>query len=90
MLNAMIGVSFALTTMMYALYTVWPDTVQQFGTRDLIYTIPFVLAGMGRYLYLVFLEDRGGRPHEILLTDFLLQAVVVGWVSLAIRIIGTS
>lgn len=89
-LNAMIGVSFALTTMMYALYTVWPDTVQQFGTRDLIYTLPFVLAGMGRYLYLVFLEDRGGRPHEILLTDFLLQAVVVGWVSLAIRIIGTS
>lgn len=89
-LNAMIGVSFALTTMMYALYTVWPDTVRQFGTRDLIYTLPFVLAGMGRYLYLVFLEDRGGRPHEILLTDGLLQVVVVGWVLVAIRIIGMS
>ncbi len=89
-LNSMIGVSFALTTMMYALYTIWPDTVRQFGTSDLIYTLPFVLAGMGRYLYLVFLEDRGGRPHEILLTDFLLQAVVVGWVLVAIRIIGMS
>ncbi len=89
-LNAMIGVSFALTTMMYALYTVWPATVRQFGTQDLIYTLPFVLAGMGRYLYLVFLEDRGGRPHEILLTDFLLQSVVIGWILVAIRIIGTS
>lgn len=87
-LNAMIGVSFALTTMMYALYTVWPDTVRHFGTRDLIYTLPFVLAGMGRYLYLVFLEDRGGRPHEILLSDVLLQIVVIAWTAVAVSIIG--
>ncbi len=89
-LNAMIGVSFALTTMMYALYTIWPETVKQFGTTDLIYTLPFVLVGMGRYLYLVFLEDKGGRPHEILLTDLLLQLLVVGWILVAIRIIGMS
>ncbi len=87
-LNAMIGLSFGLTTMMYALYTVWPDTVSHFGTRDLIYTLPFVLAGMGRYLYLVFLEDRGGRPHEILLTDMLLQLIVVSWITVAVMIIG--
>ncbi|MCB1184187.1 decaprenyl-phosphate phosphoribosyltransferase [bacterium] len=88
MLNALIGGSFALTGMAYALYTVWPHTVNQFGTRDLIYTLPFVLVGMGRYLYLVFLEDRGGRPHEILLVDIPLQLVVVGWIVTAIRIIG--
>lgn len=87
-LNSMIGLSFGLTTMMYALYTVWPDTVSHFGTRDLIYTLPFVLAGMGRYLYLVFLEDKGGRPHEILLTDMLLQIIVVSWITVAIMIIG--
>jgi len=89
MLNALIGASFALTTMMYALYTVWPDTVRHFGTRNLIYTLPFVLVGMGRYLYLVFLEDRGGKPHEILLVDKALQAVVLAWIVVAIRIIGT-
>ncbi|MFT5315110.1 MAG: 4-hydroxybenzoate polyprenyltransferase, partial [Candidatus Krumholzibacteriia bacterium] len=55
MLNSLIGGSFALTTMMYALYSIWPSTVEEFGTRDLIYTLPFVLLGMGRYLYLVFL-----------------------------------
>jgi len=88
MLNALIGGSFALTSMMYALYTVWPHTVEQFGTRNLIYTLPFVLLGMGRYLYLVFLEDKGGRPHEILLVDLRLQIIVVAWVVTAINIIG--
>ncbi len=88
MLNALIGGSFALTCMMYALYTVWPHTVEQFGTRNLIFTLPFVLLGMGRYLYLVFLEDKGGRPHEILLMDFRLQIVVVAWVVAAVKIIG--
>jgi 4-hydroxybenzoate polyprenyltransferase len=88
-LNALIGISFALTSMMYGLYTIWPDTIEQFGTNHLIYTIPFVLAGMGRYLYLVYQEDKGGKPHEILLNDLLLQSLVVGWIVAAIRIIGT-
>jgi 4-hydroxybenzoate polyprenyltransferase len=88
MLNALIGGSFALTAMAYALYTVWPDTVRHFGTRNLVYTLPFVLLGMGRYLYLVFLEDRGGRPHEILLVDKRLQAIVLGWIITAVWIIG--
>ena len=89
MLNAMIGISMGLTTMMYGLYTIWPETIEHFGTNHLIYTIPFVLAGMGRYLYLVYQEDRGGKPHEILLNDLLLQALVLGWITAAIKIIGT-
>jgi 4-hydroxybenzoate polyprenyltransferase len=88
MLNALIGGSFALTTMMYALYTMWPSTIEHFGTQDLIYTLPFVLLGMGRYLYLVFLEDMGGKPHEILLSDAFIQVTVIGWIGVAIRIIG--
>jgi 4-hydroxybenzoate polyprenyltransferase len=88
MLNALIGGSFALTTMMYALYTIWPSTVEHFGTEDLIFTLPFVLIGMGRYLYLVFLEDMGGKPHEILLNDAFIQVIVVSWIGVAIKIIG--
>ena len=88
MLNSLIGVSFGLTTMMYALYTIWPSTVEHFGTQDLIYTLPFVLLGMGRYLYLVFLEDMGGRPHEILLNDTYIQVIVVSWIVVAVSIIG--
>jgi 4-hydroxybenzoate polyprenyltransferase len=88
MLNALIGGSFALTTMAYALYTIWPSTIAHFGTQDLIFTLPFVLFGMGRYLYLVFLEDKGGKPHEILLNDAFIQIIVVSWIGMAIKIIG--
>jgi 4-hydroxybenzoate polyprenyltransferase len=88
MLNALIGGSFALTTMMYALYTIWPATVEHFGTQNLIYTLPFVLVGMGRYLYLVFLEDMGGKPHEILLNDAFIQVIVLSWIGMAVKIIG--
>jgi len=88
MINALIGVSLALTSMMYAMYTIWPATVAQFGTRDLLFTIPFVLTGMGRYTYLVYKEDRGGKPHEVLLNDFALQVIVLSWVGAAIYFIG--
>ena len=88
MLNALIGGSFALTTTTYALYTMWPSTIEHFGTQDLIYTLPFVLIGMGRYLYLVFLEDKGGKPHEILLNDAFIQVTALSWIGVAIKIIG--
>ncbi len=88
MLNAMIGASFGLTLAAYAVYTVWPATVAHFGTRDLVWTIGFVFCGLWRYLYLVFKEGRGGRPHEILLNDAALQALVVGWIILFVAIIG--
>jgi 4-hydroxybenzoate polyprenyltransferase len=90
LLNAMIGTSFGLAFASYALYTVWPTTVAHFGTRNLVYTLPFVLAGMGRYLFLVFKEGRGGRPHEILLNDVFLQVTVLGWIIAAIMIIGSG
>jgi len=88
LLDAMIGASFGLALASYALYTIWPTTVEHFGTRHLVYTIPFVLVGMVRYLYLVYKEGRGGRPHEILLNDLALQVMVLGWIGAAILIIG--
>lgn len=88
MVDALIGISLAMTSVMYAMYTIWPATVAHFGTRDLLYTIPLVLAGLGRYTYLVYKEAKGGKPHEILLNDFALQVIVVGWVGAAIYIIG--
>jgi 4-hydroxybenzoate polyprenyltransferase len=87
-LNAMIGATFGLTLAAYAVYTVWPATVAHFGTTDLVWTIGFVFLGLWRYLYLVYKEGRGGRPHEILLNDTALQALVVGWVVLFVAIVG--
>jgi 4-hydroxybenzoate polyprenyltransferase len=70
-LIAMVG---AATLVCYALYTLWPDTVQKFGTRLLGLTIPFVIFGLFRYLDLVYRHEKGGHPEVILLTDLPLLA----------------
>jgi hypothetical protein len=42
-------------------------------------TIPFVLYGIFRYLYLVYRRDLGGMPEQVLLDDRPLLLAIVGW-----------
>lgn len=79
LLDQMIGVVTASTLLAYAFYTISPDTVQRFGTEDLIFTVPFPLYGIFRYLYLVHRRDGGGNPSEHLLTDVPLLTCVALW-----------
>ncbi|MDH3254570.1 MAG: decaprenyl-phosphate phosphoribosyltransferase [Acidobacteriota bacterium] len=68
-LDQMINVVTASTVVCYALYAISPETVQRFNTRALIYTIPFVLFGIFRYLYLTYqLPDRL-NPTEAVIRD---------------------
>jgi 4-hydroxybenzoate polyprenyltransferase len=69
LLDQMIAVVTASTVISYVLYTVWPDTVAKFGTHDLVYTSPFVIFGVFRYLYLVHQRAEGGAPERIPLSD---------------------
>lgn len=69
LLDQLIAVVSAATLVCYALYTLWPDTVQKFGTARLGLTIPFVIFGIFRYLDLVYRHEKGGQPELILLTD---------------------
>lgn len=68
-IDQMISVVTASTVMAYALYTTSIETIEKFGTRNLIYTLPFVLYGIFRYLYLVHIRNEGGSPEKILLHD---------------------
>jgi len=68
-LDQMISVVTTATVLSYALYTMSEDTVHKFHTHRLIFTVPFVLYGIFRYLYLVYRKDQGGSPDTILLTD---------------------
>jgi 4-hydroxybenzoate polyprenyltransferase len=70
----------------YSIYTIWPETVEKFGTTNLIYTIPLVLLGVMRYLYLVYRMDKGGSPSELLLTEKFLLIDVFAWVMLVVAI----
>ena len=71
----------------YALYTVSPETQARFGTDRLIYTLPFVIYGILRYLQLVHASTRTGNPTTALLTDKHLLGCVAGWVLTCIAVI---
>jgi len=79
-LDQMIAVVTASTVMAYALYTVSAETVAKFGTRLLGLTIPFVLYGIFRYLYLVHIKGEGGSPERSLLQDKPLLIDITLWV----------
>jgi 4-hydroxybenzoate polyprenyltransferase len=80
LLDQMISIVTASTVVAYALYTMSKETIAKVGTRDLIYTIPFVLYGIFRYLYLVYQKEEGGRPENILITDVPLIINVLLWI----------
>jgi 4-hydroxybenzoate polyprenyltransferase len=69
LLDQMISVVTASTVVAYALYTMSAETINKFQTDNLKYTIPFVLYGIFRYLYLIHQKSEGGSPEKILLND---------------------
>lgn len=69
LLDQMITVVTSATVVAYAIYTLSPETVKKFNTDKLMYTLPFVLYGVFRYLYLIYQKETGGHPEEILISD---------------------
>ena len=68
----------------YALYTVSDRTVKMFGTENLIFTTPFVLYGVFRYLYLLHKKNLGENPTEVVLSDV---PMIVNFIAYAIAML---
>jgi HAD superfamily hydrolase (TIGR01490 family) len=79
MLDKAIGICGAGVIMSYSLYTMNPDTVRIHGTTGLIYTVPFVIYGLFRYLYLLHRQRGGTDTSRDLVRDPHLLAAVTGW-----------
>ena len=73
LLDQMISVVTASTLMSYALYTISERTVALVGSTNMLYTIPFVIYGIFRYLYLIHKKGQGGHPERVLLRDWPLM-----------------
>ncbi len=86
-LDQLIGIVTASTLMAYALYTLSDDVARKFPGKRLELTIPFVLYGIFRYLYLVHQNEEGGNPTRLLLTDPVLLFVVSAWAVAVVLII---
>ncbi|MFH1791607.1 MAG: decaprenyl-phosphate phosphoribosyltransferase [Candidatus Omnitrophota bacterium] len=77
-IDQLISITASATILSYALYTVSPETLAKHGTTRLTFTIPFVIYGMFRYLYLVYIKGKGLKPERLLIRDipFLLNMVL--------------
>ncbi len=87
LLDQMIAVVTASTLIAYCLYTISEETVQKFGTSNLIWTAPFVLYGIFRYLYLVHLKGKGGSPEEIIIQDKPMLFNIVLWIGTVLLVL---
>ena len=90
LLDQMIAVVTASCLMAYASYTTAPETIAKFQTDRLPWTIPFVLYGIFRYLYLVHQKEQGGSPTDLLLTDWPILINVALWALALVAIVYTA
>jgi 4-hydroxybenzoate polyprenyltransferase len=80
----------AASVVCYAAYTVSPETMAAFGTDKLIYTVPFVVYGLFRYLFLVEMRSDGGNPSVLVTRDKPLGICVLAWLGVSALIIYRS
>lgn len=79
-LDQMINVVTASSVVCFALYAMDEDTVARFGSDRLIYTLPLVIFGIFRYLYLIYQKHDRRNPTEALLRDVPFVANIFLWV----------
>jgi 4-hydroxybenzoate polyprenyltransferase len=89
-LDQMISVVTASTVVAYCLYTLDPAVQAKLATHWLPLTIPFVLYGIFRYLYLVYRRDEGGSPTRALYADPPLLVDVALWAASAVALVGAA
>jgi 4-hydroxybenzoate polyprenyltransferase len=87
LLSQAVTIMAAIALVSYSLYTTAPETVMRFGTNNLIFTLPFAVFGVLRYLYLVEKRDGGGNPSDILVRDLPTVIALLGWILACLAII---
>jgi hypothetical protein len=71
----------------YALYTVSQRTILIFGTENLIYTTPFVVFGIFRYMYLVYMNHEGENTTNIMISDLPMISTILLYLLTTVAII---
>ncbi len=91
LLDSMMTIAGGAAIVSFALYTMADETVARFGSRNLILTLPFVIYGVFRYLYLVHKNENTNRedPAQLLVTDAPTIINIMLWASAVCAIIYT-
>ncbi|MCR8560061.1 decaprenyl-phosphate phosphoribosyltransferase [Mucilaginibacter sp. BJC16-A38] len=79
-LNTMLGLFSAIIIVAYISYTQSPKTINRLGTYRLYYSSVFVIAGIMRYMQVVFVMKNAGSPTDILYKDRFIQVTILLWI----------
>lgn len=85
--NTVLSLLAGIIIVSYIMYTLSDEVVQRLHTNYLYVTSLFVFSGILRFLQIVMVEERGGSPTRIFLTDRFIQLTIVAWVLCFILII---
>jgi 4-hydroxybenzoate polyprenyltransferase len=88
LLDTLISITAAAAIMAYSLYTFTSPKLP--ANHMMMLTVPFVVFGMFRYLYLAHRKNEGGSPEEVLLKDRPLLVTIVLWIATAALILGVE
>ncbi len=86
-LDQLISITTSATLISYIIYVLNPDIQNYFHTKDLYLTVPFVIFGIFRYLYLTYIKEKGENPDEILFSDIPFLLNIILWVGVFVIII---
>jgi decaprenyl-phosphate phosphoribosyltransferase len=90
LLNTLLALVCAVIIVSYLMYTMSPVTISYMGTTRLYYTTVFVLAGIMRYLQIIYILADSGSPTKILYKDRFIQVTLLLWIASYILILYTK
>jgi 4-hydroxybenzoate polyprenyltransferase len=80
-ISAVMALVCAVIIIAYFMYTMSPEVEARLGTYRLYYTCIFVIAGVMRYLQIVYVHEKSGSPTKILYKDRFIQITILLWVA---------
>jgi hypothetical protein len=89
LLDSMIAMSATYTTLAYSIFTfgtagskfladLLPETLS--SPKWALLTVPLVIYGVARYLYIIYEKKEGESPEKVILTDLPILGTVVAWI----------
>jgi 4-hydroxybenzoate polyprenyltransferase len=86
-LDLLVAIAGTATMLSYSIYTVAAETQAKVGSDHLLYTIPIVFYGLGRYLVLLYRRQRGEDPAAVLFGDRGMLAAIVAWLTAVVFVL---
>jgi len=87
LLDKLIVITSTCVILTYSLYTLNEKTIKVHQTESLIYTVPFVMYAIFRYIYSLHNQTMGSDPALEIFRDYHILAAIVGWLLLTLWLI---